>query len=176
MSSPACARRNRSLDLKKRLPKALRRSCERIRTRPRDAFQGCAGFRVHHPGWQSFSCCQTRNGKRTGVAAVKFACDMVREKLIDWKTAIMRVPADQLDQVLAPVFDRNALKSAKAIAERTSGRPWRGHGQRFISTPIAPPPPRTRARRCCSCGSRRSPEDLRGMIAAEGIPDRARRC
>src|SRR5437868_2281319 len=39
---------------------------------------------------------QTRNGKRTGVAAVKFACDMVHEKLIEWKTAISRVPADQL--------------------------------------------------------------------------------
>src|SRR5215468_6589428 len=48
---------------------------------------------------------QTRNGKRTGLAAVRFAIEMEKEKLIDWKTAIRRVPADQLDQVLAPVFD-----------------------------------------------------------------------
>ncbi|HEX4647069.1 MAG TPA: PEP/pyruvate-binding domain-containing protein, partial [Verrucomicrobiae bacterium] len=52
---------------------------------------------------------QTRNGKRTGLAAVRFAIEMEKEKLIDWKTAIRRVPADQLDQVLAPIFDRKAV-------------------------------------------------------------------
>src|SRR5262250_3896038 len=51
---------------------------------------------------------QTRSGKRTGLAAVRFAVEMEKEKLIDWETAIRRVPADQLDQVLAPVFDRKA--------------------------------------------------------------------
>src|SRR5205814_1594648 len=59
---------------------------------------------------------QTRNGKRTGLAAVRIACEMVKEKLIDWATAVTRVPADQLEQVLAPVFDRAALKSAAVIA------------------------------------------------------------
>ena len=48
---------------------------------------------------------QTRNGKRTGIAAVRIAAEMVKERLIDWKTAINRVPAEQLDQVLSPVFD-----------------------------------------------------------------------
>src|SRR5207237_4438110 len=60
---------------------------------------------------------QTRNGKRTGVAAVRFAVEMEKEKLIDWKTAVMRVPADQLDQLLAPVFDRDAVKAAEVIAK-----------------------------------------------------------
>src|SRR5437667_784071 len=55
---------------------------------------------------------QTRNGKRTGLAAVRFAIEMEKEKLIDWKTAVRRVPADQLDQVLSPVFDRNAVQGA----------------------------------------------------------------
>ena len=59
---------------------------------------------------------QTRNGKRTGPAAVRFAIEMEAEKLIDWKTAIRRVPAEQLDQLLAPVFDRKAVKDAKCIA------------------------------------------------------------
>src|SRR6185295_15088461 len=45
---------------------------------------------------------QTRNGKRTGLAAVRIAVEMVKEKLIGWETAVMRVPAEQLDQVLAP--------------------------------------------------------------------------
>src|SRR5438876_4087725 len=49
---------------------------------------------------------QTRNGKRTGLAAVRFAVEMEQEKLIDWKTAVKRVPADSLAQLLAPVFDR----------------------------------------------------------------------
>jgi len=44
------------------------------------------------------------------------ACEMVKEKNIDWQTAVMRVPAEQLDQVLAPVFDRTALKDAPIIA------------------------------------------------------------
>ncbi|MFM1748972.1 MAG: Pyruvate, phosphate dikinase, partial [Verrucomicrobiota bacterium] len=47
---------------------------------------------------------QTRNGKRTAAAALKFSMDMVKEKLIDWKTAVMRNPADQLEQLLAPIF------------------------------------------------------------------------
>src|SRR5213593_3636997 len=49
---------------------------------------------------------QTRNGKRTGLAAVRIACEMVKERLIDWGTAVVRVPAEQLEQVLAPIFDR----------------------------------------------------------------------
>src|SRR4051794_11040748 len=48
---------------------------------------------------------QTRNGKRTAAAALKFSMDMFKEKLIDWQTAVMRNPADQLDQLLAPIFD-----------------------------------------------------------------------
>src|SRR5208283_1291152 len=59
---------------------------------------------------------QTRNGKRTGLAAVRFAVEMEKEKLITWEEAVQRVPAGQLDQVLAPVFDRAAIKSAKVIA------------------------------------------------------------
>lgn len=55
---------------------------------------------------------QTRNGKRTAAAALKFSMDMVKEKLIDWETAVMRNPADQLDQLLAPIFD---LKDRKSV-------------------------------------------------------------
>ena len=59
---------------------------------------------------------QTRNGKRTAMAALKFSIDMHREKLIDWKTAVMRNPADQLEQLLAPVFDLSEVAKAKVIA------------------------------------------------------------
>ena len=75
---------------------------------------------------------QTRNGKRTGLAAVRIAVEMVKERLIDWKTAIKRVPADQLDQVLSPVFDAAAQKAAATLCKglpagpgAASGRVWR---------------------------------------------------
>src|SRR4029450_8890942 len=60
---------------------------------------------------------QTRNGKRTAMAALKFSMDMVKENLIDWEPAFLRNPADQLEQVLAPIFDRASVKSAKVIAK-----------------------------------------------------------
>src|SRR5206468_2843800 len=75
---------------------------------------------------------QTRNGKRTGLAAVRFAIEMEKEKLIDWKTAIRRVPADQLDQVLAPVFDRKAIKSAKCIARGLPAGPGAASGKLYL--------------------------------------------
>jgi pyruvate,orthophosphate dikinase len=111
---------------------------------------------------------QTRNGKRTGVAAVRFACEMVKEKLIDWKTAIKRVPADQLDQVLAPIFDRAAIKSTKAIATGLPAGPGAASGKIYFNA--------ERAVQAAESGQKvllvrveTSPEDLRGMIAAEGI-------
>ena len=111
---------------------------------------------------------QTRNGKRTGLAAVKIACDMVKEKLIDWKTAVHRVPAEQLDQVLAPIFDRHAVKAAKVIAKGLPAGPGAASGKIYFN-----------AERCVEAADKgekvllvrveTSPEDLRGMIAAEGI-------
>src|SRR6185503_7395577 len=55
---------------------------------------------------------ETRNGKRTAMAALKISIDMQKEKLIDWKMAIRRNPADQLEQLLAPVFDTTEVAKA----------------------------------------------------------------
>jgi pyruvate,orthophosphate dikinase len=71
---------------------------------------------------------QTRNGKRTGLAAVRFAIEMAKEKLITWEQAIMRVPAEQLDQVLAPIFDRAAVKAAQVIAKGLPAGPGAATG------------------------------------------------
>src|SRR5260370_1017923 len=76
---------------------------------------------------------QTRNGKRTGLAAVRFAIEMEKEKLIDWKTAIRRVPADQLDQVLAPVFDRKAVADARCIAKGLPAGPGDASGKMYVN-------------------------------------------
>jgi len=110
---------------------------------------------------------QTRNGKRTGLAAVRIATEMVKEKLIDWKTAIKRVPAEQLDQVLAPVFDTAAQKSAKKLCKGLPAGPGAASGKICMNA--------ERAVEAAKKGpvllvrQETSPEDLRGMIAAEGI-------
>jgi pyruvate, orthophosphate dikinase len=111
---------------------------------------------------------QTRNGKRTGVAAVRFACEMVKEGLIDWKTAIKRVPADQLDQVLAPIFDRAALKSAKSIASGLPAGPGAASGKAYFNAERAVEAAH-KGEKVLLVRVETSPEDLRGMIAAEGI-------
>jgi pyruvate,orthophosphate dikinase len=111
---------------------------------------------------------QTRNGKRTGVAAVRIAVEMVKEKLIDWKTAITRVPADQLDQVLAPVFDRAVVKGAKAIATGLPAGPGAATGKIYFNADRAVEAA-ARGEKVLLVRIETSPEDLRGMIAAEGI-------
>jgi pyruvate, orthophosphate dikinase len=65
---------------------------------------------------------QTRNGKRTGFAAVRIATDMVEEKLIKKEEAVARIPADALSHLLAPIFDRVSVKQAKKIVRPRPGR------------------------------------------------------
>ncbi len=111
---------------------------------------------------------QTRNGKRTGLAAVRFAIEMEKEKLIDWRTAIRRVPADQLDQVLAPVFDRKAIKNAKCIARGLPAGPGAASGKLYLNAERAVQAA-AKGEKVLLVRNETSPEDLRGMIAAEGI-------
>jgi pyruvate,orthophosphate dikinase len=111
---------------------------------------------------------QTRNGKRTGLAAVRIACEMVKEKLIDWRTAIRRVPAEQLDQVLAPIFDRAAIKSAKCIARGLPAGPGAATGRAYFNADRAVLAAQ-KGEKVLLVRVETSPEDLRGMIAAEGI-------
>jgi pyruvate,orthophosphate dikinase len=111
---------------------------------------------------------QTRNGKRTAAAGLKFAADMVREKLIDWETAVLRNPADQLEQLLAPIFDLAEVKKAKVIATGLPAGPGAATGKIYFNA--------DRSVQAAEKGEKvllvrveTSPEDLRGMIAAEGI-------
>ena len=111
---------------------------------------------------------QTRNGKRTAAAALKFSMDMVKEKLIDWQTAVMRNPAEQLEQLLAPIFDLADVKKAKVIANGLPAGPGAATGKIYFNA--------DRAVYAADKGEKvllvrveTSPEDLRGMIAADGI-------
>ena len=111
---------------------------------------------------------QTRNGKRTGLAAVRIAVEMVKEKLITWETAVNRVPAEQLDQVLAPVFDRAAVKAAKVIAKGLPAGPGAATGKIYFNADRAVQAAE-KNEKVLLVRVETSPEDLRGMIAAEGI-------
>jgi pyruvate,orthophosphate dikinase len=111
---------------------------------------------------------QTRNGKRTAAAALKFSMDMCREKLIDWKTVILRNPADQLDQLLAPIFDAKEIKKAKAIATGLPAGPGAASGRIYLNADRAAAAAE-KGEKVLLVRNETSPEDLRGMIAAEGI-------
>ncbi|MGA0845021.1 MAG: pyruvate, phosphate dikinase [Luteolibacter sp.] len=111
---------------------------------------------------------QTRNGKRTAAAALKFAADMVKEKLIDWRTAVMRNPADQLDQLLAPVFDAAEVKKAAVIAKGLPAGPGAASGKIYLNADRAAAAAQ-KGEKVLLVRVETSPEDLRGMIAAEGI-------
>ncbi|WCJ58763.1 pyruvate, phosphate dikinase [Fontisphaera persica] len=111
---------------------------------------------------------QTRNGKRTAFAALKFSMDMVEEKLIDWKTAIRRNPADQLDQLLAPIFDQKAEKAAKVVATGLPAGPGAASGKIYLNADRAAAAA-AKGEKVLLVRNETTPEDLRGMIAAEGI-------
>ncbi|MEW6156376.1 MAG: pyruvate, phosphate dikinase [Verrucomicrobiota bacterium] len=111
---------------------------------------------------------QTRNGKRTGLAAVRIAVEMVGEKLIAWQEAIKRVPSEQLEQVLAPVFDRKAVKAAQVIARGLPAGPGAATGRIYFNAERAVEAAQ-RKEKVLLVRVETSPEDLRGMIAAEGI-------
>jgi len=111
---------------------------------------------------------QTRNGKRTGFAAVRIAVDMVNEKLITREEAIRRIPADSLSHLLAPVFDRQSVKSAKKIATGLAAGPGAASGHIVFNAKDAVDMAH-KGQPVILVRIETSPEDLRGMIAAEAI-------
>ncbi|MFH1363496.1 MAG: pyruvate, phosphate dikinase [Candidatus Omnitrophota bacterium] len=112
---------------------------------------------------------QTRNGKRTAQAAVQIAVDMVSEKLIDKNTALMRVEPEQIDQLLHPMFDLNEEKKAKILSK--SGLPASPGAAvgRAVFTAKDAEAWKEKGEKVILCRLETSPEDIRGMHAAEGI-------
>jgi len=111
---------------------------------------------------------QTRNGKRTGHAAVRIAVDMVEEKLISKKDAVKRIPADSLAHLLAPIFDRQSARDAKKIGSGLAAGPGAASGHVVFSAEEAVARS-AKGQKVVLARIETSPEDLRGMIAAEGI-------
>ncbi len=111
---------------------------------------------------------QTRNGKRTGAAMVKIAMDLLRDGKIDEKTALLRMEPQKLDELLHPVFDKDALKRAKVVAKGLPASPGAAAGQIVFSADEAEAWAEKK-RKVVLVRIETSPEDLRGMAVAQGI-------
>jgi pyruvate,orthophosphate dikinase len=153
-------------DLKKHLPKAYQ-ELERIRQTLERHFKDVQDFEFTIEDGVVYML-QTRNGKRTAMAALKFSMDMYKERLIDWKTAVMRNPADQLEQLLAPVFDAAEVAKVTAIATGLPAGPGAASGRIYLNAERAVTAA-DKGEKVLLVRVETSPEDLRGMIAAEGI-------
>lgn len=111
---------------------------------------------------------QTRNGKRTGLAAVRIAAEMVEEKRITQEEAIKRIPADSISSLLVPVFDESRKKDLKKLAVGLAAGPGAACGKVVFSAKAAESA-HARGEKVVLCRIETSPEDIRGMLASEGI-------
>ncbi|WP_337772930.1 pyruvate, phosphate dikinase, partial [Alistipes sp.] len=112
---------------------------------------------------------QCRNGKRTGAAMVKIAMDMLREGLIDEKTAVLRCEPAKLDELLHPVFDKKAIASAQVITKGLPASPGAATGPVVFFAEDAEKTLEKTGQRAILVRIETSPEDLKGMLDAAGI-------
>ena len=111
---------------------------------------------------------QTRNGKRTGAAMVKMAVDMLKQGMIDEKTALLRQEPAKLDELLHPVFNKEALKKAHVITKGLPASPGAACG-RVVFFADEAEEWKNRGEKVVLVRQETSPEDLRGMNVSEGI-------
>ena len=111
---------------------------------------------------------QTRNGKRTAAAALKIACDMVDEGLVDTDKALLMVEPKQLDSLLHPQFNAEALKNATPITKGLAASPGAACGQIVFSAEDAKEE-HTKGKKVVLVRLETSPEDIEGMAVAEGV-------
>ena len=111
---------------------------------------------------------QTRNGKRTGAAMVRIAMEMLRQGVIDAPTAVLRVEPEKLDELLHPVFDKNAIKKANIIAKGLPASPGAATGQIVFFADEAEKWA-AEGKQTILVRIETSPEDLKGMNSANGI-------
>ena len=112
---------------------------------------------------------QCRNGKRTGAAMVKIAMDMLREGLIDEKTAVLRCEPAKLDELLHPVFDKTAIKDAQVIVKGLPASPGAATGPVVFFAEDAEKVLSETGQKAILVRIETSPEDLKGMLDAAGI-------
>jgi pyruvate,orthophosphate dikinase len=111
---------------------------------------------------------QTRNGKRTGAAMVRIAIEMLQQGIIDERTALLRQEPEKLDELLHPVFKKEALSAAQPITKGLPASPGAATGKVVFHADEAEEWV-ARGEKVVLCRIETSPEDLRGMAVAEGI-------
>jgi pyruvate,orthophosphate dikinase len=111
---------------------------------------------------------QTRNGKRTGLAAVRIAVELVKEQLIDPQAALLKIPADSIASLLVAVFDPAAIKQATVLTSGLAAAPGAASGKICFTAEQAEAIA-AQGGHAILCRVETTPEDLRGMIAADGI-------
>ncbi|MDD3186977.1 MAG: pyruvate, phosphate dikinase [Bacilli bacterium] len=113
---------------------------------------------------------QTRNGKRTAHAAIQIACDLVDEKMITEEDAVMRIEAKSLDQLLHPTFDLTELKNGEVIGEALPASPGAAAGKVVFTAEDAKKQGKGgKGERVILVRLETTPEDIEGMVAAQGI-------
>ena len=137
----------------------------------------CAKLEAHYKDMQDMEftieagnlyMLQTRNGKRTAAAALKIACDLVDEGLINEEEALMMVDPKQLDSLLHPQFDAKELKEATVVASALAASPGAACGKvRFTAEDAIAA--KANGEKVILVRLETSPEDIQGMAASEGI-------
>ena len=153
-------------DLKKEMPRVYR-ELDAIRHRLERHYKDIQDIEFTIQEGKLFML-QTRTGKRTGLAAVKIAYDMVKEKMISPKEALLRIEGEQLNQLLFPIFDLKTKSSAIVLAKGLPAGPGAASGH-VVFTAKDAEAWRAKGKRVILVRHETSPEDVAGMHAAEGI-------
>ena len=148
------------------MPKSFR-NLEQVRTKLERHFKDMQDFEFTIENGRLFIL-QTRNGKRTGLAAVRIAVEMQRERLMNQKAALLKIPAESIDSLLVPVFDPKALKAATVIAQGLPAGPGAATGRIAFTAATAEIETR-KGNKVVLCRTETSPDDLKGMLHSQGI-------
>ena len=148
------------------MPKSFR-DLEKVRNKLEKHFKDMQDFEFTIEDGRLFIL-QTRNGKRTGLAAVRIAVEMQKERLMNQKTALLKIPAESIDSLLVPVFDPKALKAAPAIGQGLPAGPGAATGRIAFTAATAELETR-KGNKVVLCRTETSPDDLKGMLHSQGI-------
>lgn len=152
--------------MQKSMPKSFK-DLEKVRSKLEKHFKDMQDFEFTIENGRLFIL-QTRNGKRTGLAAVRIAVEMQKERLMSQDTALLKIPAESIDSLLVPVFDPKALKSAAVIAHGLPAGPGAATG-RIAFTAAAAEAETRKGNKVVLCRTETSPDDLKGMLHSQGI-------
>jgi len=152
--------------LKEEMPQA-HADLEAVRKKLEQHFKDMQDFEFTVENSQLYML-QTRNGKRTGLAAVRIAVELNKEKLINQQVALQKIPADSISSLLVAVFDPAAVKKAKVLTTGLPAGPGAAAGKICFSADKAEAVANSGGH-AILCRVETTPEDLRGMIAADGI-------